>query len=72
MERAGFQVEEVIEWGFPFYSPLSRTAVEWVGGQQVTLNARRWVGVVAEILYQLYRLNSSRRGDVLMVLARLK
>jgi SAM-dependent methyltransferase len=73
LRRAGFEIEKVIEWGFPFYSPLYRTAIELVGGQDVKVGGRRRLDrVIGEVLYQLYRLNSSRRGDVLMVLARRK
>lgn len=70
MTRAGFAVERVIEWGFPFYSPLYRSAIEYVGGQAVSVGNGRRERLAAAALYHLYRLNSSRRGDVLMMLAR--
>jgi 2-polyprenyl-3-methyl-5-hydroxy-6-metoxy-1,4-benzoquinol methylase len=70
MTRAQFAVERVIEWGFPFYSPIYRTLIEYAGGQTAELSYGRQDRVLASMLYQLYRLNSSRRGDVLMLLAR--
>lgn len=70
MVRAGFSIERVIEWGFPFYSPLYRSAVEWIGGQRARIGGSRRDRLIAGILYHLYRLNSSRHGDVLMILGR--
>ena len=65
--KIGFSIQEVIYWGFPFYSPLGRT-----------LQTRTGVGVgsfglisrlLAEIIYYLYFLNLHKRGDLLVVLA---
>ncbi len=69
MRSAGFLPQQVMEWGFPFYSPLYRTVIEWVGGK-VTADFSWRDRLFARLLYQLYRLNSARRGDVLLVLAR--
>jgi len=70
MERAGFAVERVIEWGFPFYSPIYRSLIELIGGQTAKLTYGRRDRFIAGLLYQLYRLNMSARGDVLMILGR--
>jgi hypothetical protein len=70
MERAGLEIVRVIEWGFPFFSPLYRTAREWVGGDSNTVGAAWWHKPVLAFLYQLYRLNSSTHGDILMILGR--
>ena len=70
MRAAGFAIERVIEWGFPFYSPLYRSAIEVIGGQTADIGYSRRDRLIADALYHLYRLNSSRRGDVLMILAR--
>jgi SAM-dependent methyltransferase len=69
-EAAGLQVEDVFGWGFPFYSPLYRTAAEWLPGGPpygVMGTGRRWV---ASLLYGLYRFNLPRLGDVITLLAR--
>ena len=68
MRRAGFKIERVIEWGFPFYSPLYRTLIEYVGGNAKEIEYNRKDKFIADALFQLYRLNSSRRGDVLTIL----
>ena len=70
MVRAGFSIERTIEWGFPFYSPIYRTLIEYIGGQTAHIGRSKRDEVIAKALYQLYRLNSSSRGDVLMVLGK--
>jgi SAM-dependent methyltransferase len=70
MSLAGFAIEKVIEWGFPFYSPLYRSAIEHIGGQVANVGHGRRDRMIANILYHLYKLNSSSHGDVLMILGR--
>ena len=67
MRRAGFDIVRVIEWGFPFYSPVYRTLIEFAGGQTASVARGRIATLAARALYQLYRLNSRRHGDVLMI-----
>ena len=70
MRRAGFTIERTVGWGFPFYSPLYRSAIEWIGGNAKQIQYDRKDRIIASALYNLYRLNSSKKGDVLMILAR--
>jgi SAM-dependent methyltransferase len=70
MGDAGFAIERVIEWGFPFYSPVYRTLIEYIGGQTAGIAYNRRDRFIAGALYQLYRLNMSTRGDVLMIVGR--
>jgi 2-polyprenyl-3-methyl-5-hydroxy-6-metoxy-1,4-benzoquinol methylase len=69
-EVAGLEVVDIFGWGFPFYSPLYRTAIEWLPGGppegRFTLLQRS----IASFLYHLYALNVPRRGDVVTMLAR--
>jgi SAM-dependent methyltransferase len=67
MRAVGFSIERVIEWGFPFYSPVYRTLIEYVGGQTADISYGKRDRMIAKALYQLYRLNMSTRGDVLMI-----
>lgn len=68
MRLAGFKIERVIEWGFPFYSPIYRSLIEYAGGNAKDIKYSRFDRFVADALFQLYRLNSSRHGDVLTIL----
>jgi SAM-dependent methyltransferase len=69
-EQAGLDVLEIYGWGFPFYSPLYRTAIEWLpsgpqGGDFGIVQKS-----IANLLYYLYALNIPRHGDVVTMLAR--
>jgi len=71
-ESAGLEVVDIFGWGFPFYSPLYRTLIEWLpggppGGEFGTVQK-----AIAGFLYHLYALNIPRRGDVVTMLARPK
>ncbi|MBI4615739.1 MAG: methyltransferase domain-containing protein [Planctomycetes bacterium] len=70
LSAAGFRVERVIEWGWPFYSPLYRSFLTLGGGGGTTGTFGRGRRIISSLLYALFRLNSSRRGDGLFVLAR--
>ena len=68
VRQTGFKVIEKIEWGFPFYSPIGRILYN--------LNPKQGTGkfgfmerFIANSLYLLYFLNSSRRGDIIIVFA---
>lgn len=67
VEAAGFRCERAVYWGFPLYSPLARRLQERsrVGTGRFSPAAR----VAARVLYGLYFLNSSRRGDIVIVRA---
>lgn len=64
---AGLEPVEVVRWGFPLYSPLVRRLQN-----RMTLRRELTPGsrLIARVLYPAYFLNSIRRGDLLLVLAR--
>jgi len=66
---AGLEVVDIFGWGFPFYSPLYRTIIEWLPGgpPQGAIGAKQQA--FANLLYRLYSLNIPRRGDVVTMLA---
>lgn len=69
MEEAGFIIDRVIEWGFPFYSPLYRWFLTQVGGGGTDGSYGPTRRFIAWAIYWLFMLNSSRRGDLIFVLA---
>lgn len=71
-EAAGLEVVDIFGWGFPFYSPLFRTMIEWVPVATPETGFGMTQKIVSSILYQLYGLNLPRRGDVVTMLARPK
>jgi len=69
MQSVGLKPIRVEGWGFPFYSPLYRTAAEWLPGGPPDGPMGRGSRLAAALLYQLYKLNVTGRGDVITVLA---
>jgi SAM-dependent methyltransferase len=69
-ESAGLEVVDIFGWGFPFYSPLYRTMIEWLPGGPPEGNFGAAQKAIANFLYHLYSFNVPRRGDVVTMLAR--
>lgn len=69
LEVVGLRVVDVRGWGFPFYSPIYRSLIELLPGGPPAGPAGAASRLVARTLYQVYRLNLPRRGDVLSALA---
>jgi hypothetical protein len=68
LEKAGFKIKRFITWGFPVYTPLIR--------QMLNIMPQAGVGkysimskIASKVLYWLCYLNSSRKGDLYIVLA---
>ena len=68
--NAGLEVVDLFGWGFPFYSPLYRTVIEWLPGGPPQGKIGTGQQTLANALYRLYSLNIPRRGDVVTMLAR--
>jgi SAM-dependent methyltransferase len=67
LEAAGFVPERVVYWGFPFYSPIARRIQNGTSPEpHFGLPAR----LMARVMHAVYFLNSRRRGDLLIMLAR--
>jgi 2-polyprenyl-3-methyl-5-hydroxy-6-metoxy-1,4-benzoquinol methylase len=69
MRQAGFEIDRVVEWGFPFYSPLYRWYLTQTGGSGTDGTYGPWRKFLAWAIYNLFLLNSSKRGDLIFVLA---
>ena len=69
MQSVGFEIDRVVEWGFPFYSPLYRTYLTMVGGGGTDGKYGPMRLFLASAIYNLFKLNSARRGDLILVLA---
>jgi 2-polyprenyl-3-methyl-5-hydroxy-6-metoxy-1,4-benzoquinol methylase len=69
MVRAGLVVDRVIEWGFPFYSPLYRDLLNVTDsrGTQGKYGVAR--KLICNLIYAAFLLNSERRGDYIFVRA---
>jgi 2-polyprenyl-3-methyl-5-hydroxy-6-metoxy-1,4-benzoquinol methylase len=70
IKRAGLQVVDMSNWGFPFYSPIYRSVSELLPGGPPAGPLGPAGKLAARGLYHLYRLNRPGRGDVINVLAK--
>jgi SAM-dependent methyltransferase len=70
MTQAGLVVERVIEWGFPFYSPLYRDLLEVLGNKGTMGKFGPGKKLLSHILYGIFLMNSARKGDYIFVRAR--
>jgi SAM-dependent methyltransferase len=67
LRAAGFTGERVFYWGFPFYSPLARRLQNGMRSEPSYGLVSR---AIATTLYAVYYLNSRRRGDLVIAVAR--
>ena len=72
IEICGFTVLSVVEWGFPFYSPLYRNLLELTDSKGTTGEFGKMRKLIAQVLYMVFLLNSHKRGDEIFVLAQVK
>jgi predicted TPR repeat methyltransferase len=70
LEAGGFEVMRSVDWGFPFYSPLYRNALELTGSKGTTGEFGPGRRLVATAMYYLFHLNLPVWGDEIFVLAR--
>lgn len=71
---ADFEIMEVIEWGFPLYSPLFRDIISLFPASE-KFSQGKYNGfkkIISHILYLMFMLNRSDKGDVIFILARVK
>jgi SAM-dependent methyltransferase len=72
LELNGFRIISLIEWGFPFYSPLYRNLLELIGGKGTTGKFGFTRKLISHVIYLLFFLNSSKNGDEVIILAARK
>jgi 2-polyprenyl-3-methyl-5-hydroxy-6-metoxy-1,4-benzoquinol methylase len=72
VQQSGLEVVKVIEWGFPFYSPIYRNVIDFAGTRGTTGEFGGGRRLLSSLLYNLFMLNSSKRGDEIFVLAQRK
>ena len=68
----GFNILKVVEWGYPFYSPLFRNWLELFPASANFSYGQYGVRqkIASHLLYLLFLLNSNKRGDVIFILAK--
>ena len=74
IETAGFEILQVVEWGYPFYSPLFRNAINLLPNSEQFSYGKYNITkkIISHILYYLFLLNKSDKGDIIFILAKPK
>ena len=72
IESAGFDIIQIIEWGFPLYSPLFRDVIGiFPSSEQYSYGSyTAFKKLVSHVLYFLFMLNREDKGDVIFILSR--
>lgn len=70
LAQVGFEVVRVVEFGFPFYSPLYRDFLDLTDSKGTTGEFGPARKLVATALYWLFHLNMTTRGDEIFIVAR--
>ncbi|WP_148219829.1 class I SAM-dependent methyltransferase [Azospirillum sp. B510] len=70
IEATGLTIERVVEWGFPFYSPLYRDLLTLTGARGTEGRYGMVRRLITTALYGLFLANRWTRGDYIFVLAR--
>jgi SAM-dependent methyltransferase len=70
LRAGGFDIIRVVQFGFPFYSPLYRDLLNATGSSGTTGEFGPMRKLVATALYYLFHLNATFWGDEIFVLAR--
>jgi trans-aconitate methyltransferase len=69
IQQVGLRVVRTVEWGFPFFSPLYRDVNYLLGGRGTGGQYGIVRKILAQLIYQVFRLNSDSRGDEIFILA---
>lgn len=69
LAQSGLRVTRTVEWGFPFYSPLYRDFLDRIGNRGTSGKYGVMRKMIAQGLYALFALNSTQRGDEVLMLA---
>ncbi len=71
LESVGFTTVRVVEWGFPFYSPIYRELFNIGSVEEVSHGKYGLVKkLLCQVLYGLFSLNRSDKGDIIFVLVK--
>lgn len=66
---AGLKIEQVVEWGWPFYSPLYRDLLDGVNNKGTMGRFGIVRKTICHLLYSLFLFNRSTKGDYIFVRA---
>ena len=71
LREAGFKPVKIVKWGFPFYSPLYRNLWDKLPQEINYGKFGLFRKLCASVLYILFMLNSSSKGDYIFILSQI-
>lgn len=72
MKRAGFKDVKVLEWGWPLYSPLYRNLLNLLPSSVTSGKFSFGKKMISHVLYYLFLINSSKKGDLVIAMGKVK
>lgn len=69
ISSAGLKIERVVQWGWPFYSPLYRDLLDGVNNKGTMGRFGIVRKTICHMLYGVFLLNRSNKGDYIFVRA---
>ncbi len=72
IESVGFDVLQIVEWGYPLYSPLFRNLVGFSSASEKFSYGKYNIfkKLISQFLYLLFLLNKSDMGDIIFIIAK--
>ena len=72
ISNAGLEIEQVTTWGWPIFSPIYRNLLNLINNKGTMGKFGTFRKIICNILYYLFYLNSSKKGDYIFVRAKQK
>jgi len=73
LSNSGFEIIKIIEWGFPFYSPFYRSLFNIKGVEKFSYGEYNlFKKIISTLIYFIFYLNTSKYGDYLVILCKVK
>ena len=68
--NTGLEIEQVTTWGWPIFSPIYRNLLNLINNKGTMGKFGIFRKVICNILYYLFYLNSSKKGDYIFIRAK--
>lgn len=72
LEKAGFKIKKIVNWGWPFYSPFYRDILQKTPTSATTGQFGFFRKIISRLIFYLFFFNSWQKGDVIAILTEVK
>ena len=70
IEKTGLEIESIVTWGWPIYSPFYRNFLNIINNKGTMGNFGITRKIICHILYLIFYFNSSKKGDYIFIKAK--